>query len=65
LQVIPEPRCIDGIKAGVEKGRYKDAAVVYEDVNLVFANALHYNEFDSQIAKDANTLKVSTASCCD
>jgi len=31
---------------------------VYDDLNLIFLNALHYNIEDSQIAKDANTLKV-------
>jgi Bromodomain len=36
--------------------------VVYDDLVLVFANALHYNENDSQIAKDATTLKVSSSS---
>lgn len=57
-QVIPEPRCIDNIKSGLEKGRYKDAMDVYTDLSLVFWNALFYNEPKSQIALDAETLKV-------
>ncbi|KAF8588485.1 hypothetical protein K439DRAFT_1384573 [Ramaria rubella] len=58
-KVIPEPRCIDGIKADVDKGKYKDPLIVYDDLVLVFANALHYNESGSQISKDAATLKAS------
>ena len=33
---------------------------MFDDLNLVFLNALHYNEDGSQIAKDATTLKVCT-----
>ncbi|KAF8525251.1 hypothetical protein BU17DRAFT_42281 [Hysterangium stoloniferum] len=56
-KVIPEPRCLLGIRTGVEKGKYKDSLLVYDDLMLVFANALHYNEQGSQIARDASTLK--------
>lgn len=38
---------------------------MYDDLVLVFANALHYNENASQIAKDAITLKVSSPSVVD
>ena len=57
--MIPEPRCLKNIQAGVEKGRYREATDVYTDLSLVFWNALFYNEPDSQIAVDAGTLKVS------
>jgi len=57
-QVIPEPRCINNIKGGLEKGRYKEPSDVYTDLSLVFWNALFYNEPGSQIALDAETLKV-------
>ena len=57
-QVIPEPRCLDNIKEGVEKDRYKDVSDVYNDLALVFWNALYYNEEGSQISNDAMTLKV-------
>lgn len=60
-QVIPEPRCINKIKAGLEKGRYKEASDVYTDLSLVFWNALFYNEPKSQIALDAETVKVRQA----
>jgi chromatin structure-remodeling complex subunit RSC1/2 len=56
-EVIPEPRCINAIKLSVERNRYKDALNAYTDLSLVFWNALFYNEPDSQIATDAQTLK--------
>ncbi|KAH7909756.1 hypothetical protein BJ138DRAFT_1154503 [Hygrophoropsis aurantiaca] len=56
-EVIPEPRCINGVISSVEKNRYKDAINVYTDLSLIFWNALFYNEPDSQIAGDAETLK--------
>ncbi|OCH94163.1 hypothetical protein OBBRIDRAFT_748123 [Obba rivulosa] len=56
-EVIPEPRCISGIKTNVEKNKYKDPLAAYEDLNLVFLNALYYNEDESQISKDATTLQ--------
>ena len=57
-KVIPEPRCFNNIRLGVEKGRYKDVLDIYTDLSLVFWNALFYNEPTSQIAVDAKTLKV-------
>ncbi|PPQ69200.1 hypothetical protein CVT26_003640 [Gymnopilus dilepis] len=56
-EIIPEPRCLKNIQAGVAKGRYKEATDVYTDLSLVFWNALFYNESGSQIALDAETLK--------
>ncbi|KAF8548751.1 hypothetical protein OG21DRAFT_1422510 [Imleria badia] len=56
-EVIPEPRCINGVRASVEKNRYKDPINAYTDLSLVFWNALFYNEPGSQIASDAETLK--------
>ncbi|KAF4623280.1 hypothetical protein D9613_001420 [Agrocybe pediades] len=56
-EVIPEPRCLKNIQSGVAKGRYKEATDVYTDLSLVFWNALFYNEAESQIATDAQTLK--------
>jgi len=58
FQVIPEPRCLNNVKAGLDKGRYKEATDVYTDISLVFWNALYYNEPGSGIATDAETLKV-------
>ena len=57
-KIIPEPRCLNHIQAGVAKGRYKEATDVFTDISLVFWNALFYNEAGSQIALDAESLKV-------
>jgi len=59
---IPEPRCLTNIQAMLEKNRYKDPLDAYTDLSLVFLNALFYNEPGSQIAMDAQTLKVSLLS---
>ncbi|KAG8903528.1 hypothetical protein FRB99_003159 [Tulasnella sp. 403] len=56
-RIIPHPRCLDGIKENVENSLYKTPSNAYDDFVLVFANALHFNEDDSVIAKDARTLK--------
>ncbi|KAI9059557.1 hypothetical protein FKP32DRAFT_1596121 [Trametes sanguinea] len=56
-EVIPQPRCINGVKANLAQNKYKDPLNAYEDLNLVFLNALYYNEPGSQISKDATTLK--------
>ncbi|KAJ7139124.1 hypothetical protein C8R44DRAFT_847280 [Mycena epipterygia] len=56
-EVIPEPRCLNNIQTMLENNRYKDPLDVYTDLSLVFLNALFYNEPDSQIAMDAQTLK--------
>ncbi|KAF4584606.1 hypothetical protein EYR38_001835 [Pleurotus pulmonarius] len=61
-EIIPEPRCLNHIRSGVEKNRYKDALDVYTDLSLVFWNALFYNEPDSIISKDAATLKATLES---
>ncbi|KDR68767.1 hypothetical protein GALMADRAFT_256616 [Galerina marginata CBS 339.88] len=58
-EIIPEPRCLKNIQAGVAKGRYKEPTDVYTDLSLVFWNAMFYNEADSQIAVDAEALKNS------
>ncbi len=56
--MIPEPRCLKNIQERLEKARYKDASDVYTELSLVFWNALFYNEPKSQIAADAESLKV-------
>ncbi|KAF9644688.1 hypothetical protein BDM02DRAFT_3121491 [Thelephora ganbajun] len=56
-EVIQDPKCLNGVLADLKANRFKDAQAVYDDLNLIFLNALHYNREDSQIAKDANTLK--------
>jgi hypothetical protein len=61
-KLIPEPRCLNNIRSSVEKNRYKDVLDAYTDLTLVFWNALFYNEPGSQIAEDAETLKVRVCS---
>ncbi|KAI0344044.1 hypothetical protein BDW22DRAFT_1412656 [Trametopsis cervina] len=56
-EVIPNPRSINTVKTNLAKNKYKDAAHVYDDLHLVFLNALFYNEEESQIAHDAATLR--------
>ncbi|KLO08183.1 hypothetical protein SCHPADRAFT_1001127 [Schizopora paradoxa] len=56
-EVIPEPRCLNLIQAKVTKNGYKNVMDVYTDLNLVFKNAMYYNEVGSQISKDAETLQ--------
>ena len=59
VKVIPQPRCINGVKASLAQNKYKDPLDAFQDLQLVFLNALYYNEPGSQISKDASTLKVS------
>ncbi|KAH9850627.1 hypothetical protein C2E23DRAFT_904961 [Lenzites betulinus] len=56
-EVIPQPRCINGVKSTLAQNKYRDALDAFRDLQLVFLNALYYNEPGSQIAKDATTLK--------
>lgn len=56
-QVIPQPRCLNGVSRTLQAGTYKEPLEAYEDLSLVFLNALYYNEPTSQIYKDAVTLK--------
>ncbi|TFL01460.1 hypothetical protein BDV98DRAFT_530258 [Pterulicium gracile] len=56
-QTIPEPRCLDGIHSSLQKKEYKTPAEAYDDISLIFWNALFYNEPESLVVKDAQTLK--------
>ncbi|KAI0638927.1 hypothetical protein C8Q77DRAFT_1078438 [Trametes polyzona] len=56
-EVIPQPRCINGVKSTLAQNKYKEPLDAFQDLQLVFLNALYYNEPGSQIAKDATTLK--------
>jgi chromatin structure-remodeling complex subunit RSC1/2 len=57
-KVIPEPRCITDIQQKLAQDQYENCLTAFEDLALVFLNALYYNEDDSQIAADADKLKV-------
>ncbi|KAJ1310676.1 hypothetical protein OPQ81_009203 [Rhizoctonia solani] len=56
-RVIPEPRSLHGIREKLGKGRYKSPEDVHSDLELVFANAIHFNEETSVISSDARTLQ--------
>ncbi|QRW05872.1 bromodomain associated protein [Ceratobasidium sp. AG-Ba] len=56
-KVIPEPRALNNIKDKLEKGKYKTAGNLYSDIELVFANAIHFNEENSVISNDARILQ--------
>ncbi|KAI0078514.1 hypothetical protein K474DRAFT_1660319 [Panus rudis PR-1116 ss-1] len=56
-EIIPEPRCLNGVKGKLDKNLYRDPLEVYEDLNLVFLNALYYNAEGSTVNRDAKTLK--------
>ncbi|KAH9060710.1 hypothetical protein EDB87DRAFT_1613452 [Lactarius vividus] len=58
-EVIPQPRCLNGILRSLQAGSYKEPLEAYEDLSLVFLNALYYNEPSSQIYKDAETLRTT------
>ncbi|EPQ61248.1 hypothetical protein GLOTRDRAFT_135767 [Gloeophyllum trabeum ATCC 11539] len=55
--IIPQPRSMNGVQEKLKKNSYRNVMDAYEDLNLVFLNAMYYNEEGSQIWKDANTLK--------
>lgn len=56
-RVIPEPRSLHGIRDKLSKGKFKSPQDVHSDMELVFANAIHFNEENSIISNDARTLQ--------
>lgn len=62
-KVVRRPRCFQGVQDNLAKGNYSSAQAVWDDLNLIFDNALLYNEEQSQIAQDAVTLKVRSSIC--
>ena len=42
----------------LDADEYLDALEAWVDLELIFLNAMHYNKANSQIWKDAETLKV-------
>ncbi|KAF7321581.1 RING-type domain-containing protein [Mycena kentingensis (nom. inval.)] len=48
---------LDQIRQVLEKNKYKQPVDAYNDVSLVFWNAIYYNEESSQITRDATILK--------
>ncbi|EIN13357.1 hypothetical protein PUNSTDRAFT_78873 [Punctularia strigosozonata HHB-11173 SS5] len=57
-RIIPHPRCLNDVKKKIDKDEYKECTDAYGDLNLVFLNALYYNEDGSQVHSDATRLKM-------
>ncbi|KAF8308665.1 hypothetical protein DL93DRAFT_2231442 [Clavulina sp. PMI_390] len=55
-EVIPQPRSLDGVKSTVERNRNTTVEGVRADIELVFKNAMHFNQDGSLIWTDAETL---------
>jgi len=64
FKAVRRPRCIQSVRDNLEKGYYSSAQAAYDDLLLIFSNALIYNEDGSQIAQDARQLKVRRACYC-
>ncbi|KAJ7596530.1 hypothetical protein C8J56DRAFT_917673 [Mycena floridula] len=58
-EVIPAPRCIEGVRSSLATNSYNEPLDAYTDLALVFWNALYFNDESSQIAADAETLKTA------
>lgn len=56
-QIIANPQSFSTVKYRVTHRYYATAASFIDDVNLIFANALYYNEESSGIAQDALRLR--------
>lgn len=56
--MIGSPIAFDHIQAKVNKRGYKDVDEFKADVNLIFSNAMTYNEEESQIWQDAFAMRV-------
>lgn len=54
---IKNPIALDTIKRKAKRKKYQDLDQVVQDIELMFENAMGYNEEDSQIYKDAIELK--------
>ncbi|KAH7103153.1 hypothetical protein BKA62DRAFT_742637 [Auriculariales sp. MPI-PUGE-AT-0066] len=57
-RAVRRPRCIQGVRDNLEKGYYSSAQAAYDDLVLIFDNALFFNQEHSQIAQDARVLKM-------
>lgn len=57
-EIIPQPRSLNIVHAKLQAENYDNCLAAYADLALVFLNALHYNEEGSQIAQDAEKLRV-------
>ncbi|KAK1233682.1 Protein kinase alk2 [Marasmius sp. AFHP31] len=54
---IKKPQCLSNIQKRVKRKEYANSSEFAEDVELVFANALHFNQEHTIIWEDAKTLR--------
>ena len=61
--IITEPRSLNGIQEKLSRNRYRVTLEAFDDMSLVFKNAMYFNEESSQLSQDAVVLLVRTSVC--
>jgi chromatin structure-remodeling complex subunit RSC1/2 len=56
--IITEPRSLNGIQEKLSRNRYRVTLEAFDDMSLVFKNAMYFNEESSQLSQDAAILLV-------
>ncbi|EEB87383.1 hypothetical protein MPER_15275, partial [Moniliophthora perniciosa FA553] len=59
---IKRPQCFENIFKRIKRKEYQNSSDFAADVELVFSNALHFNQEHSQVWEDAATLRYSKPS---
>ncbi|KAG9124301.1 hypothetical protein FRC07_012101 [Ceratobasidium sp. 392] len=63
-QVIKKPICFNQIRKRINQGTYTSPKAFMDEVELVFTNAITYNEDHSQIWEDAKILQATFHTLC-
>jgi len=61
--IITEPRSLNGIQEKLSRNRYRVTLEAFDDMSLVFKNAMYFNEESSQLSQDAALLLVRMSIC--
>ena len=61
--IITEPRSLNGIQEKLSRNRYRVTLEAFDDMSLVFKNAMYFNEDSSQLSQDAAILLVRMSVC--
>jgi len=61
--IITEPRSLNGIQEKLTRNRYRVTLEAFDDMSLVFKNAMYFNEESSQLSLDAAVLLVRVSVC--
>jgi len=61
--IITEPRSLNGIQEKLSRNRYRVTLEAFDDMSLVFKNAMYFNEESSQLSLDAAILLVRMSIC--